>query len=141
MAEYVDEWAAYGKEYVWRPVRLAQLQSEGGAAGAVHGALQSGAFNHMHGISRITPDDSEYKISEEATANGISRQCLGCFSMRFPFLETTAIYMQPARAGFAMIALTVQFRRDGSGCVAHLAIKIKNSILAFSTDFALHTKF
>ena len=43
MAEYVDEWAAYGKKNMFgRPVRLAQLQSEGGAAGAVHGALQSG---------------------------------------------------------------------------------------------------
>ena len=38
MAEYVDEWAAFGKKNMFdRPVRLAEMQSEGGAAGAVAG--------------------------------------------------------------------------------------------------------
>jgi pyruvate-ferredoxin/flavodoxin oxidoreductase len=43
MAENVDEWAAQGKKNLFgQPVRLMEMQSEAGAAGAVHGALQAG---------------------------------------------------------------------------------------------------
>ena len=42
MAETVDEWAAYGKKNIFgQPVKIAEMQSEGGAAGAVHGSLQA----------------------------------------------------------------------------------------------------
>ncbi len=52
MAEYVDEWAANGKKNMFgRPVRLAEMQSEGGAAGAVHGALQSGALTTTYTLT------------------------------------------------------------------------------------------
>ena len=45
MAENVDEWAAQGKKNLFgQPVRLMEMQSEAGAAGAVHGALQAGAL-------------------------------------------------------------------------------------------------
>ena len=45
MAETVDEWAAYGKKNIFgQPVKIAEMQSEGGAAGAVHGSLQAGAL-------------------------------------------------------------------------------------------------
>jgi pyruvate-ferredoxin/flavodoxin oxidoreductase len=43
MAENVDEWTAQGKKNLFgQPVRLMEMQSEAGAAGAVHGALQAG---------------------------------------------------------------------------------------------------
>ena len=43
MAELVDEWAANGKKNLFgQPVRVVEMQSEGGAAGTVHGSLQSG---------------------------------------------------------------------------------------------------
>ena len=45
MAENVDQWAADGKKNLFgQPVRLMEMQSEAGAAGAVHGALQAGAL-------------------------------------------------------------------------------------------------
>src|SRR5579864_5791730 len=45
MAELADEWAAVGTKNIWGNIPIIQqMQSEGGAAGAVHGALQSGAL-------------------------------------------------------------------------------------------------
>jgi len=45
MGEYADEWSANGKTNIWGTVPLVvELQSEGGASGAVHGALQTGAL-------------------------------------------------------------------------------------------------
>jgi pyruvate-ferredoxin/flavodoxin oxidoreductase len=45
MAEYVDEWAAYGRKNVFGDtMRVTEMQSEAGAAGAVHGSLQSGVL-------------------------------------------------------------------------------------------------
>ena len=44
MAEYVDEWAAQGRKNIFgETVKVVEMQSEAGAAGAVHGSLQSGA--------------------------------------------------------------------------------------------------
>jgi len=46
MAEGVDEWAAHGKKNIFgQPVKVAELQSEAGAAGALHGSLQAGALS------------------------------------------------------------------------------------------------
>ena len=48
MAEYVDEWAANGKKNLFgQPVEVVEMQSEGGAAGTVHGALQSLSLIHI----------------------------------------------------------------------------------------------
>ena len=45
MGEWADEWSAEGKKNIWGTVPLVvEMQSEGGAAGAVHGALQTGAL-------------------------------------------------------------------------------------------------
>ncbi|PKN14261.1 MAG: hypothetical protein CVU67_06580, partial [Deltaproteobacteria bacterium HGW-Deltaproteobacteria-24] len=45
MAEYIDEWAAFGRKNLFgEQVKVVEMQSEGGAAGAVHGSLQSGAL-------------------------------------------------------------------------------------------------
>ncbi|HBG17356.1 MAG TPA: hypothetical protein DDW93_11280, partial [Firmicutes bacterium] len=45
MAEVMDEWSAHGQKNLFgQTVRIAELQSEGGAAGAVHGSLAAGAF-------------------------------------------------------------------------------------------------
>ena len=53
MAEHVDAWAAKGKTNLFgQPVRVVQLQSEGGAAGTVHGSLQSGALTTTYTASQ-----------------------------------------------------------------------------------------
>ena len=68
MAENVDEWAAQGKKNLWgETVRVTEMQSEGGAAGAVHGSLQAGVltttFTASQGLLLMIPN--MYKIAGE----------------------------------------------------------------------------
>ena len=68
MAEQIDEWSAHGRKNLFgQTVRVAELQSEAGAAGAVHGSLASGAFTSTFTASQgLLPDDPNmYKISGE----------------------------------------------------------------------------
>ena len=71
MAEWADQWATEGKTNIWGNIpQVAQMQSEGGAAGAVHGALQTGAltttFTASQGLLLMIPN--MYKIAGELTS-------------------------------------------------------------------------
>ena len=68
MAEHVDEWAAAGRKNIFgETVSVQEMQSEGGAAGAVHGSLQAGAltttFTASQGLLLMIPN--MYKIAAE----------------------------------------------------------------------------
>ena len=68
MAEYADEWAATGRVNMFgQPLRLAEMQSEAGAAGAVHGSLTAGAltttYTASQGLLLMIPN--MYKIAGE----------------------------------------------------------------------------
>src|SRR5215213_413422 len=70
MGEFADEWSAKGKPNLWGTIPLVvEMQSEGGAAGAVHGALQTGAltttFTASQGLLLMIPN--MYKIAGELT--------------------------------------------------------------------------
>src|SRR6266508_3338287 len=70
MGELSDEWSAAGKPNLWGTVpRVMEMQSEGGAAGAVHGALQAGGlattFTASQGLLLMIPN--MYKIAGELT--------------------------------------------------------------------------
>src|SRR5437763_6133109 len=70
MGELADEWSAAGQKNVWDTVpQVIEMQSEGGAAGAVHGALQAGAlattFTSSQGLLLMIPN--MYKIAGELT--------------------------------------------------------------------------
>ncbi len=71
MAEACDEWSSAGKKNIWGQVpRVEQLQSEAGAAGTVHGALQAGSlattFTASQGLLLMIPN--LYKIAGELTS-------------------------------------------------------------------------
>ena len=71
MGEYCDEWSAAGQKNVFGTVpRVIEMQSEGGAAGAIHGALQAGAlattFTASQGLQLMIPN--MYKIAGELTS-------------------------------------------------------------------------
>jgi len=71
MGEFSDEWSAKGKKNIWGTVpAVIEMQSEGGAAGAVHGALQTGAltttFTASQGLLLMIPN--MYKIAGELTS-------------------------------------------------------------------------
>ena len=70
MAEFADEWSAGGKKNLWGAVpSVVEMQSEGGAAGALHGALQAGSlsasFTASQGLLLMIPN--MYKIAGELT--------------------------------------------------------------------------
>ncbi len=71
MGELADEWAARGEPNIWGTVpTVMEMQSEGGAAGALHGAIQAGSlgatFTASQGLLLMIPD--MYKIAGELTA-------------------------------------------------------------------------
>src|SRR3712207_7534133 len=73
MAEHVDEWAARGRKNMFgQTVAVQEMQSEGGAAGAVHGALQAGSLTTTYTASQ------GLLRSEEHTSELQSRQYLVC---------------------------------------------------------------
>lgn len=83
MGEHADEWSAYGKKNIWGTVpQVTEMQSEGGASGAVHGALQTGAltttFTASQGLLLMIPN--MYKIAGELTSTvfHVSARSLAC---------------------------------------------------------------
>lgn len=139
MAEYVDEWAAFGKKNMFgRPVRLAEMQSEGGAAGAVHGALQSGALTSTYTASQglLLMIPNMYKIAGELlpTVFHVSARAVAGHALSI-FGDHSDIYAA-RQTGFAMLgAGSVQEEMDLAG-VAHLAtIKSRVPFLAFFDGF------
>ena len=62
MGEWADQWSADGQRNIWGTVpAVVEMQSEGGAAGALHGALQGGrARHHLHGLAGPAADDPQH---------------------------------------------------------------------------------
>ena len=139
MAEYVDEWAAAGRKNMFgETVRVEEMQSEAGAAGAMHGSLQAGAltstFTASQGLLLMIPN--MYKISGEllpgvfhVSARSLAAQALSIFGDH-------SDVMSARQTGFAMLATgSVQEVMDLAG-IAHLAsIKTRVPFLHFFDGF------
>lgn len=107
MGEWSDAWAAAGKANIWGTIpSVVEMQSEGGAAGAVHGALQAGSitttFTASQGLLLMIPN--MYKIAGELTpavfhvaARSIAAQALSIFGDHSDVMAARA-------TGFAMLA-------------------------------------
>ena len=139
MAESVDEWAAKGRENLFgQPVRLAEMQSEGGASGAVHGALQSGAltttYTASQGLLLMIPN--MYKIAGELlpTVFHVSARALATHALSI-FGDHSDVYAA-RQTGFAMLASgSVQEAMDLAG-IAHLStIKSRVPFVHFFDGF------
>ncbi len=124
MADYVDQWAAAGKKNIFgTAVKVCEMQSEGGAAGAVHGSLATGAltttYTASQGLLLMIPN--MYKIAAEqlpavfhVSARTVATQALSIFGDH-------SDVMACRQTGFAMLAESnVQEVMDLSA-VAHLA--------------------
>jgi Pyruvate:ferredoxin oxidoreductase and related 2-oxoacid:ferredoxin oxidoreductases, alpha subunit len=139
MAEVVDEWAANGRKNIFgQKVHLAEMQSEGGAAGAVHGSLQSGAltttYTASQGLLLMIPN--MYKIAGELlpTVFHVSARALAGHALSI-FGDHSDVY-SCRQTGFAMLASgSVQETMDLSG-VAHLTtIKSRVPFMNFFDGF------
>ncbi|HMM36521.1 MAG TPA: pyruvate:ferredoxin (flavodoxin) oxidoreductase, partial [Thermoanaerobaculia bacterium] len=124
MGEFSDEWSAQGRKNVWGTVPLvSEMQSEGGAAGAVHGALQAGAltttFTASQGLLLMIPN--MYKIAGELTpfVMHVSARCVATHALSI-FGDHSDV-MACRQTGFAMLASgSVQEAHD-LAAVAHRA--------------------
>jgi pyruvate-ferredoxin/flavodoxin oxidoreductase len=107
MGEWCDAWSSEGKKNIWGIVpQVSELQSEGGASGAVHGALQSGAltttFTASQGLLLMIPN--MFKIAGELTptvfhvsARSVAAQALSIFGDHSDVMATRS-------TGFGLIA-------------------------------------
>ena len=139
MAEYVDEWAAAGRKNIFGETVLVQeMQSEGGAAGAVHGSLQAGALTSTYTASQglLLMIPNMYKIAGEFLP------CVFHVSARTLASHALSIFgdhqdvMAVRQTGFAMLAEgSVQEVMDLAG-VAHLAtLKSRIPFVSFFDGF------
>ena len=124
MGELADQWAVEGRPNIWGAVpKVMEMQSEGGAAGALHGAVQSGAlgttFTSSQGLLLMIPN--MYKMAGELTpavlhvaARTVATHALSIFGDHSDVMATRA-------TGFALLAAnTVQESMD-LGLIAHAA--------------------
>ena len=130
MAENVDEWSAAGKKNLWgETVKVTEMQSEAGAAGAVHGSLQAGAltstFTASQGLLLMIPN--MYKIAGEMLPAVFHVSARALASHALSIFGDHQDVMACRQTGFAMLASgSVQEAQD-MAAVAHLST-IKSSI-------------
>ena len=124
MAEVADEWAAHGRLNLFgQTVRVAEMQSEAGAAGAVHGSLAAGAmtttFTASQGLLLMIPN--MYKISGELLPSvfHVSARALAYHALNI-FGDHSDV-MACRQTGFAMLASNSVQEATDMALVAHLS--------------------
>ncbi len=139
MAESADEWAGIGQKNIFgSPLRIAEMQSEAGAAGAVHGSLNAGAltttFTASQGLLLMIPN--MYKIAGELLP------CVFHVSARALAYHALSIFgdhsdvMACRQTGFAMLAANSVQECMDMALVAHLAtLKSKVPFIHFFDGF------
>ena len=139
MAENIDEWSANGRKNIFGEiVKVVEMQSEGGASGAVHGSLQAGAltstFTASQGLLLMIPN--MYKIAAEllpgvfhVSARSVAAHALSIFADHSDIYATR-------QTGFGLLATgSIQEIMDLAG-VAHLAaIKARLPFVHFFDGF------
>ncbi|MBV8648236.1 pyruvate:ferredoxin (flavodoxin) oxidoreductase [Paludibacterium sp.] len=139
MGELADQWAAEGRRNLWGVVpEITEMQSEGGAAGAVHGAIQAGAlgttFTASQGLLLMIPN--MYKIAGELTpfvmhvsARTIATHALSIFGDHSDVMATR-------QTGFAMLASSsVQEAQDMAAIAQAATLKSRVPFLHFFDGF------
>ena len=107
MAELADEWSSQGRPNVWGSVpAVVEMQSEGGAAGALHGALQGGAlattFTASQGLLLMIPN--MYKIAGELTPAVLHVAARSLAAQGLSIFGDHSDVMAVRQTGFALLA-------------------------------------
>ncbi len=107
MAELADQWASEGRRSIWGQVpTVVEMQSEGGAAGALHGALQSGAltttFTASQGLLLMIPN--MYKIAGELTSTVLHVAARSLAAQGLSIFGDHSDVMAVRQTGFALLA-------------------------------------
>ncbi|QOX65557.1 pyruvate:ferredoxin (flavodoxin) oxidoreductase [Anoxybacterium hadale] len=139
MAEVVDEWAAYGRKNIFgQEVKVVEMQSEAGAAGAVHGSLAAGAltttYTASQGLLLMIPN--MYKIAGELLPGvfHVSARTLAGHALNI-FGDHSDV-MSARQTGFALLASSSVQEVMDLGGIAHLAsIKSRIPFMHFFDGF------
>lgn len=139
MGEQADAWSAVGRPNIWGTVpQVIEMQSEGGAAGAIHGALQTGAlattFTASQGLLLMIPN--MYKIAGELTpvvfhvaARAIATQALSIFGDHSDVMATRS-------TGFALLSSNSVQEAQDLALIAHAStLKARVPFLHFFDGF------
>ncbi|MEP7333342.1 MAG: pyruvate:ferredoxin (flavodoxin) oxidoreductase, partial [Terracoccus sp.] len=124
MAELADEWASHGRKNVYGSVpTIVEMQSEGGAAGAVHGALQGGAlsttFTASQGLLLMIPN--MYKIAGELTSTVFHVAARSIATQGLSIFGDHSDVMAVRQTGFALLSSASVQEAHDLALVAQLA--------------------
>ena len=124
MGELADEWAAKGKQNLWGAVpRVVEMQSEGGVAGAIHGALQAGAlattFTASQGLLLMIPN--MYKIAGELTPFVLHVSARTLATHALSIFGDHSDVMACRQTGFAMLCSSDVQEAQDMAAIAHAA--------------------
>ncbi len=139
MAELADEWAAKGITNIFDTVPVVQeMQSEGGAAGALHGALQSGAvattFTASQGLMLMLPN--MFKIAGELTASVMYVAARSLATQALSIFGDHQDVMAARSTGYAMLsAASVQEAHDLAAVAQAATLKARMPIIHFMDGF------
>ncbi len=124
MGEWADDWSAAGRKNIWGTVPLVvEMQSEGGAAGAVHGALQTGSltttFTASQGLLLMIP--TMYKVAGELTpmVMHVSARSLACQGLSI-FGDHSDV-MSVRQTGYALLSSNSVQEAMDMAAIAHAA--------------------
>ena len=139
MAELADEWSAQGRPNVYGQVpRVVEMQSEGGAAGALHGALQGGAlattFTASQGLLLMIPN--MYKIAGELTSATIHVAARSLATQALSIFGDHQDVMAVRETGFAILAsASVQEAHDMAAVVQAATLAARVPFVHFFDGF------
>jgi pyruvate-ferredoxin/flavodoxin oxidoreductase len=124
MAELADEWSAAGKTNIWGNVPdVIEMQSEGGAAGVVHGSLQTGAltttFTASQGLLLMLPN--MFKIAGELTATVFHVAARALAAQALSIFGDHSDVMSARTTGFAMLASASVQEAHDLALISHAA--------------------
>lgn len=139
MGEFSDEWSAKGKKNIWGTVPLVvEMQSEGGAAGTVHGALQTGAltttFTASQGLLLMIPN--MYKIAGELTSTVFHVAARAIAAHALSIYGDHQDVMAVRQTGWAMLSSgSVQEAQDFAAIAQAATLKARVPFLHFFDGF------
>ena len=139
MGEFADEWSAKGKKNLWGTTPLViEMQSEGGAAGAVHGALQTGAltttFTASQGLLLMIPN--MYKIAGELTSTVFHVAARAIAAHALSIYGDHQDVMAVSQTGWAMLSSgSVQEAHDFAAIAQMTTLKARVPFLHFFDGF------
>ncbi|GAB3052313.1 pyruvate:ferredoxin (flavodoxin) oxidoreductase [Intrasporangium mesophilum] len=139
MAELADEWSTHARQNIWGTVpTVVEMQSEGGAAGAIHGALQGGAlsttFTASQGLLLMIPN--MYKIAGELTSTVFHVAARSIAAQGLSIFGDHSDVMAVRQTGFALLASgSVQEAHDLAAVAHAAALRSRVPFLHFFDGF------